>query len=660
MSKPFYITTPIYYVNDRPHIGHAYCTILADTLARYHRLAGDRTYFLTGTDEHGQKVQQAAQKRGVTPQQHVDELHHSFKSLWPTLDVTNDDFIRTTEPRHTRVVQHFLQKLYDAGEIYPRDYEGWYSTAEERFFTEKELVDGRCPISGQPVERIVERNYFFRMSNYSDRLRHHILDHPSFIRPPHRANEVLGFLDRGLEDLCISRPKSRLAWGIELPFDRDYVTYVWFDALLNYVSAIDVLGDPARFQTWWSVSHHLIGKDILTTHSVYWTTMLMALGLPLPQQIIAHGWWLIDESKMSKTKGNVVNPLSLRDKYGSDVLRYFLMRDMVVGGDANFSEAAVVARNNSDLANDLGNLLSRATKMVASYFEGQVPPRGPSEPIDDELRELFEGLPAVVCGLVDELKVHQLIEEILQAVRRVNKYIGETQPFKVVKRDKARTGEILYSVLEALRFTAVLLGPVIPRGADKLLASIGATAVPTLAELHWGDLSSGAPVKVESGLYPRHEFVVSDAEGAAADAAENAKSGAANTGAAKKGAPATEVAAADLPTIAPFKAMIEYADFQQLDLRVALVTAAERVPKSKNLLKLEIDLGSETRTMVSGIAGRYSPEEMVGRRIVVLANLEPRAIFGITSQGMLLAAGDKTSVTLLSLDGELPPGTSIS
>ena len=626
----FYVTTPIYYVNDRPHVGHAYCTVLADTYRRFHQLFGHETYFLTGTDEHGQKVQEAADKRGVSPQAHADEMHLAFRDLWPTLHIGNDDFIRTTEPRHVSVVQACLQRLHDAGDIYIQDYVGWYSTSEERFWTEKDLVDGRCPLTGNAVEKITETNYFFRMSKYGDRLRDHIEANPDFIRPPHRANEVLGFLAKGLEDLCISRPKSRLAWGIELPFDDAYVTYVWFDALLNYASALGHGTDPERFERWWPHCHHFIGKDILTTHSVYWTTMLLALGLPLPRQIVATGWWLQDDAKMSKTLGNVVSPLGMKDVYGADVLRYVLMRDMVIGLDANFSEELVVRRNNSDLANDLGNLARRAAGLVERYFDGRVPEGGVPGADEEPIIAMTAALEAQIPDLIEGLKLHTAIEETMQLVRRLNKYVSDTAPFKTVKTDRPAAGRALYTVLEGLRHAATLLWPVMPEKMVELLVGIGAAPEPVLiSALSWGGLVAGRPVAMSKGLFPRAELPAR--EGGAADVP--ARGSGANTQgkqAKARSAPAAAEAAGG--------GAISFDDFLAVDLRAATVLACERVEGSEKLLKLQLDLGTERRQVVSGIAQHFEPEPLVGTQVVVVANLAPRRIFKIESQGMILTA----------------------
>ncbi len=641
----YYITTPIYYVNDRPHIGHAYCTILADALARYQRMMGAETYFLTGTDEHGQKVEQAAAKRGVTPQAHCDELHLAFKTLWPELGIANDDFIRTTEPRHTRVVKACLQKLFDRGDIYAREYEGWYSTAAERFWTEKDLVDGKCPDTGQPVQRITERNYFFKMSAYGERLRQHIVANPDFIRPEHRANEVLGFLDKGLEDLCISRPKSRLQWGIEIPFDRDYVTYVWFDALLNYASAIGLESDPARFESWWPHAHHLIGKDILTTHSVYWTTMLMALELPLPRSIIATGWWLSDNTKMSKTLGNVVSPLGMKDVYGPDVLRYFLLRDMVIGLDANFSEEALVRRNNADLANDLGNLARRVPGMLAKYFDGAVPDPGPPTPAEDEIAGMARALRDAIPGYVADLKIHTAIEETLQLVRRLNKYITETEPFKTIKTDPVAAGRALYTALEGLRHAAWLLAPVMPVKMRELLAGLGEGEPGRLDQLAWGGLKPGTRIALDTVLFPKRDLPVAPEAPAEPTPAKAAKPA--------KPAPAAAAEGQGGP--------ITFDDFMKVELLVGAVKEAEAVEGSNKLLRLQVDLGAEVRQIVSGIAQHYAPADLVGTQVVVVANLAPRKIFKIESRGMILAVDTpEGGLALVRPSAPAAPGTRVS
>lgn len=650
-KRRYYATTPIYYVNDKPHIGHAYCTVLVDTMTRYARLMGRQTWFLTGTDEHGQKVQEAAARRAVSEQAHVDELHRAFKELWPLLHVDNDDFIRTTEPRHTRVVQTLLQRLYDQGEIYAKDYEGWYSTAAERFWTEKDLVEGKCPDTGQDVQKIRERNYFFRMSKYGERLAAHIKANPGFLRPEHRANEVLGFLDQGLEDLCISRPKTRLSWGIELPFDAEYVTYVWFDALINYISAIGAESDdPARraeFEAWWGAAHHFIGKDILTTHAVYWTTMLMALELPLPQSIIATGWWLMDNSKMSKSVGNVVSPLGMKDVYGPDVLRYFLMRDMVIGQDANFSEELLVRRNNSDLANDLGNLARRVGGLVGKWFEGRIPDPGAPTELEEEVAAHAARLEASVPEWLDELKLHTAIEETMQFVRALNKYVTTTEPYRKVKTDPAAAGRALYTALEGLRHAATLLHPVMPEKMSQLLSSLGEDPRPIqLAALSWGGLEPGTPLGMEQALFPRRDMP----KAPAGDAPPQEGKGKSNKKK-KKDKPKLET---------PDE--IDFADFVKVDLRVATVLSAEPLEGSDKLLKLQLDLGksADKRQVLAGVAEHLSPGDLVGRQIVMVFNLAPRKIRGEMSEGMILAADTpEGGVALVSPLAEVAPGTRV-
>jgi methionyl-tRNA synthetase len=497
-KNKFYVTTPIYYVNDAPHIGHAYTTILADVLSRFHRELGDDVFFLTGLDEHGQKVQQAAVKRGMTPQAHCDDLAPRFSDLWKTLEISNDDFIRTTEARHVKVVQQVLQAVYDKGDIYQKEYEGLYSVAEERFITEKEAASGQF----REVKTIKEKNYFFRMSKYQDRLLQYISDHPGLIRPEHRKNEMLGFLRQPLGDLCISRPKSRLDWGIEIPFDRDYVTYVWFDALINYITAPGYLVDEARFRRWWPASVQLIGKDILTTHCIYWTTMLFALDLPLPETIFAHGWWLIGDSKMSKSLGNVVKPLDLIEQHGVDAVRYYLMAEMTLGADCNFTPENFIKRYNSDLANDFGNLLNRVSGLIGKYFDGIVPAPGELSAQDKDIEARGAALGGKVQEFLREYKVDGAINEIMDLIRAVNKYMEVQAPWKLAKTDLAGAGRVLYVATEALRLSAVLLRAVMPQKAQRVLEILGAQAT----GLVWGGLKAGTKLETHPPLFPRIEI----------------------------------------------------------------------------------------------------------------------------------------------------------
>ncbi|MBH82475.1 MAG: methionine--tRNA ligase [Candidatus Marinimicrobia bacterium] len=495
MSKTFYLTTPIYYVNDKPHIGHAYTTILADVLARYYRNAGRETFFLTGLDEHGQKVQQAAEDRGIEPQQHCDEMAPRFIDLWEKLHISYDDFIRTTENRHKKIVQMFLQKVYDAGDIYEDEYEGLYSVSEERFITEKEAESDEF----RDIKKLKEKNYFFKMGKYQDALIDHIKSNPKFIQPEHRKNEILGFLRQPLNDLCVSRPKSRLNWGIELPFDKEYVTYVWFDALINYITAPGFGKDHESFDKWWPVSYHLIGKDILTTHAVYWPTMLMSANIELPQSIFAHGWWLMGESKMSKSIGNVINPMDLIDDYGVDPVRYYLMREMVLGQDSNFTMESFIQRYNSDLANDFGNLLSRISTLMKKNYDGRIPDPGELSEAELRIKTKGESLCGTVNGMIKNMRLNEAIENTMQYIRSVNKYMEENAPWKLVKEDKSAAGKILYTAGEALRLGAVLLSPVMPNRTAILLDALNAPGV----DLSWGGLKPGETLKDHEPLFPR-------------------------------------------------------------------------------------------------------------------------------------------------------------
>ena len=495
--KPFYITTPIYYVNDKPHIGHAYTTILADVISRHFRDMGRDVFFLTGLDEHGQKVQQAAENKGVSPIEHCNEMAPRFMSLWSKLHIQYTDFIRTTEKRHSTIVQSILQKVYDKGDIYEDSYEGLYSVSEERFITQKEADSGDF----RDVRELKEKNYFFKMSNYQEKLVEHIHNNPSFIQPEHRKNEVLGFLRSPLEDLCISRPKSRLSWGIEIPFDKDYVTYVWFDALINYISAIGYESNQEKYKTYWPVDFHLIGKDILTTHSVYWPTMLMSAELPLPKAIFAHGWWLSDQTKMSKSLGNVVDPLDLIDTYGVDPIRFYLMKEMVLGQDANFSMDSFIKCYNSDLANDLGNLLSRVTNLIFKFYDGALEPDLDDSNDGDEVKKSALVSINTSKELMNDLKINDAINSVFIFIRRVNKYLEITAPWKLVKTDKKSAGKVLFTAAESLRIIALLLNPVMPNRTEAVLSALGAKN----RELEWGKLVFEKKILQQKPLFPRIE-----------------------------------------------------------------------------------------------------------------------------------------------------------
>jgi methionyl-tRNA synthetase len=660
MNDTFYITTPIYYVNDVPHIGHAYTTIAADVLARYHRLrlGKDNVFFLTGLDEHGQKVQQAATKAGIEPQAYCDRLAPQFVKLWERLNISNDDFVRTTEPRHKRVVQEALQQLYDKGEIYQASYTGWYCTFDERFWTEKDVVEGLCPDCKRSVERLSETNYFFRMSKYQDWLIAYIMQHSDFIRPRSRRNEVLGFLQKPLEDLSISRPKSRLAWGIELPFDPDYVAYVWFDALVNYISVPGYLRDEARFTKWWPADVHLIGKDILTTHSVYWSTMLRALQLELPDTIFAHGWWTVNGEKMSKSRGNVIDPNAIVDTFGVDQFRYFLLREVPFGQDGDFSGDSLVTRVNSDLANDLGNLLNRTLTMLERYAGSRLPEPGPPANLEQDtaLQQTCVALPSLIHIHLENLEFNRALEAIWGLVQLGNQYIDKCAPWNLAKnsRDAPRLDTVLYNSTEILRFLCLMVYPFMPQAAEEMTRQLGLMlnfSKPLLSsEITWGGSIAGTKVSKGRPLFPRIEPPIMQGEIRVSEQQPGPKppeaSALPNSSAQSTPPPATEE-------------QISIDDFKKVTLRVGKVLAAERVPKSTKLLKLQVDLGSEQRQIVAGIGTQHTPEAMLGKRIVVVANIKPVKLMGVESQGMVLAAGDQEVTALLTTLEDVPPGSRI-
>ncbi|MBR4847601.1 MAG: methionine--tRNA ligase [Phascolarctobacterium sp.] len=631
MTKPtYYITTPIYYPSDKLHIGHAYCTTIADTLARFHRAKGEEVFFLTGSDEHGLKIQRKAQEKGITPIEYVDAIIANFKQLWNELNISNNDFIRTSEERHHKVVQDVLTKIFEQGDIYKKNYEGLYCVPCESYWLERQLVDGKCPDCGRPVEKMQEESYFFKLSKYQDWWLQFIEENPNFIQPASRRNEMINFVKQGLEDLCITR--TTFDWGIPVPFDKKHVVYVWFDALLNYLTGIKYGTDDAMFNKFWPASLHLVGKEIVRFHTIIWPIMLKAMGVELPQKVYGHGWLVIDGDKMSKSKGNVIDPLALIDEFGADAIRYFLLREIVFGNDGNFSRDALITRINSDLANDLGNLLHRTVSMIEKYHGGVVTNTGVIEAVDEDLMALVKTTAENFAKDMDAMEINSAIKGVWALISRANKYIDETAPWILAKDEAkaARLQTVMYNLAETLRVVAILVAPFIPSTSPKIYTQLG-LEVPAeflLADAEFGKIADGTKVQKGEPLYPRIEI---------------AEDGATIIGG-KRYEPKVEVAPAPVEEpkveMEPIKEEITIDAFEKIDLRVGTVKAAEKVKKSKKLLKLQVMIGDEERTIVSGIAQYYEPEALIGRNVIVIANLAPAKLFGIESFGMLLAASD--------------------